>query len=474
MKKLSLLLLASVTTLFANLEPLHVSLDIYSNKSFLNKTFKLKQSGEIKTKVPIYTTLANLRYKSSCKIENSNLSDTIKTPNIEIKELKNEKTKLTHNVKALLAKEILLKSLSLKRVDDFSKIDKISSYLTENLIKNAMLLESFKKEIKQIDKKLKNIKSVKEEYRELKISYTCKDEDEKLVIIYPQNSVKYTPFYNISANIYNKSVTIEKKATLFYKGVENFENIDLNIYSYRYNQNVAPSIFYPKYLKNHEPITYRTAMTKQIMDSVPKKSARNLQATYHELSTKSAYKIEKAKLIAGKNNLLHVDKELSNATFKTVIDAYGTNKAYLEATIKTKKDYSGAYANYFLGTNPLASRHMRKIKKESNTKLYFGEDEHIQIKKKLVKTLDEKTFFGDEKISSQSWKYTIINKKPFSTNVSFIQRVPISKDADIKVKTIATPKFDSQNAKGKTVWNFTLESKKTKNIIFGYEISNSK
>ncbi len=146
----------------------------------------------------------------------------------------------------------------------------------------------------------------------------------------------------------------------------------------------------------------------------------------------------------------------------------------MEATIKTKKDYSGAHTNYFLNQNPIAARYMGKIQKNRNTKLYFGEDEHIQIKKELIKTLDEKTFFGDKKISTQNWKYTIINNKPFATDIEFITRIPVSKDADITVKTLAQPKFDSQSAKGKTIWNFKLKKDGKKEIIFGYEVSNSK
>ncbi len=249
---------------------------------------------------------------------------------------------------------------------------------------------------------------IKEEFKELKTSYTCKSTQSKLKISYPQDSIRYTPFYNISANINNKSLSIEKKATLFYSGVENYENVDLNIYSYRYNQNVAPQHFYPEYLGQKRVAPY--AKTMMAMDSV-QKSAPNIEKIQHqELATKSLYKIKSAKLKANENNLLHVDKEILNASFKTIIDAYGTNRAYMEASIKTKKDYSGAHANYFLNQNPIAARYMGRVQKDKETKIYFGEDEHIQIEKELIKTLDEKTFFGDKKVSTQNWKYTIKNK----------------------------------------------------------------
>lgn len=474
MKKISLLFLTSTITLFASTQALHVSLDIYSNKSFLNQTFHLNQTGELEIKVPKSINLKDIRYKTDeqCKIDYNNLSKVKKEVHIDMEQLRELRDTKTHEVEAFIAKSSLLKTLSLEKVDDFSKIDEISSYLTKNLVSNLTQIANLKKEIIEIDKKLQETNSLQEEFKILKTVYTCNEINKKLEISYPQEGIRYTPFYNISANIPNKSLTIEKEATLFYKGIENYDNIDLNIYSYRYNQNVAPQHFYPQYLGQQKEALY--AKATMAMDSVKRSSSNNLQVQHQELNTKSLYKIKNAKLKVGEKNLLHVDKETVDASFKTVIDAYGSNKAYLETTIKTKKDYSGAHANYFLNQNPIASRYMGKIQKDKKTKIYFGEDEHIQVKKELIKTLDEKTFFGDKKISTQNWKYSIINTKPYDVNIEFITRVPVSKDGDILVKTLAQPKFDSQSAKGKTIWNFNLTNNEKKDIIFGYEISNNK
>ncbi|HIP30438.1 MAG TPA: DUF4139 domain-containing protein [Sulfurospirillum arcachonense] len=458
------LLLLSVTgiSLFASSLPLHVELDIYSNKAFLSKTYELSKEGIIKTKVPINTKIENIRYTlpKKCTITNSTIEK------LDNKELVDQKTKLIFNIEALQAKGTLLKTLSLQEVKSSIEIETIANFLVENLTKNSLEINSIKEELKELDKKIKKVT------QELKVEYTCTDENKDIKITYPQGGIRYTPFYDISANIPNKSLTIEKKATLFYRGGENHEKIDLNIYSYRYNQNVAPQHFYPQYLGQKRKILY--AKKAMAMESVQKFTSNMADIQHIELSSKSLYKIKGVKLKVNENNLLHVDKEIVNADFKTVIDAYGSNRAYIEAIIKTKKDYSGANANYFLNQNPIAARYMSKIQKNRKTRIYFGEDEHIQIKKELIKTLDEKTFFGDKKISTQNWKYSIINTKPYPTDIEFITRVPVSKDGDIIVKTLAQPKFDSQSAKGKTIWNFKLNSNTKKDIIFGYEVSNSK
>jgi len=475
MKKILLISTVAITALFANSEPLHVSLDIYSNKAFINKSFALEHTGEITTIVPSYVNLNTMKNNIStgCKIESSTLSSSMiikDNLSTKIDKLESKKDNLSYKISALLANETLLKSLSLKNESDTLKIDIISSYMTKNLIENASKIKSVKKELNDIEKELKKIKLTKREYKEYKILYTCNNKDATLELAYPQGNVRYKSFYDINADTNNKTVTIEKNANIDYRGVENFSNIDLNIYSYMFNKNVAPQTFYPKYLGERKKVLYKQARTMAVMsDSMQEGSSP--QVNHKQLGTKSVYNIKGISLIYGAKNLLHVDKEVINAKFRSTIDAYGTNKAYLEASIKANKNYPNGMANYSLNTNPISSRHMKKLQKGKKEKLYFGEDEHIQIKKELIKTLNDKTFFGDKKVSTQNWSYKITSIKTYSTEISFIERVPVSKNAEIIVKTLSSPKQTHQNAKGKTVWEFTLEPKETKSIIFGYEIS---
>lgn len=467
--KILLIFSAVVASLFATTTPVHVELDIYSNKAFLNKTYELRESGEITTRVPTQTTLASIRYKTeqSCQVKSSSLSHVKKEINPELQNLRKDKAKKSLEVEAIVAKNRLLKTLSLERVESLSKMEQISSHLAKNLIENLRLKEILKKEIEQIEKELNEISSTKERYKKLVTIYECRVPWKKMTISYPLNGIRYTPFYNISANTHDKSITIEKKATLFFKGVESYKDIDLNIHSYRFNQKVAPLPFYPRFLG--QKMRAHLAKSEAVMSV-----ARDIDIQHQELETKSLYRVKGVELKAGEKNLLRIDKKVVDASFKSVIDAYGTNRAYLEATFKSEKSYISVHANLFLNQNPIASKHINRIQKDKETKLYFGEDQHIQIEKELIKTLDEKTFFGDKKISTQNWKYTITNKKPYSADIEFIARAPVSKDANIEVNTLARPEFNSQSAEGKTIWSFRLEANAKKEIIFGYEILKTK
>jgi len=462
-------------TLFASTTPLHVSLDIYANAAFLNKTYTLTTQGSIVVKVPSYSKLESIKYdlSSTCKTIESSLSNTIKIEDEQIKTLYAKKDNISYKLSALSAKEALLKSLSLKDISDTSKIDKISSYLTQNLIQNSNDISALKKELLNTEELLRKNKKISYAYKRFQITYECKTLDQELTIKYPQRNLRYVQFYEINANLDTRSVDINKKINLTYKGIENFDDIDLNLYSYGYNQNVVPQIFYPKYLGEKKEILYQKARFIAPMS----KSANMITSpkiVYADLATKSVYTIKNANLKYGEKNVINVDSEKLTAKFPTTIDAYGTNKAYLEAVLKTNKNYSSAIANFSLNGKKIASRRIQRLQKGKITKLYFGEDEHVQIKKELIKTLNDKTFFGDTRVSTQNWSYKITNTKKSSVDVNFIERVPVSKDANIAVKTLATPKYTNQKANGKTTWKFSLKPNETKNIIFGYEISSSK
>ena len=475
-KKTIIGLSVCTVTLFAQSEPFHIELDIYTNKSFLSKSFKLKKSGKITTKVPASTNLLDIKYHigKKCTINGAILSQDKKVKDElskRIDKLINQKNTIDINIQALLAKEKLLKSLSLEKQSDFNKIDKITKYLMQNLIINSSDILKLQKKSKKIEDILKNSNVISRKYKNLEVAYTCKKSKKSLEISYPQDKLRFNSFYDINANINAKTVTIDKRAKLNYKGIENFNNIDINLYSYIYNQNIQPQKFYPKYLNKKSPAFYKQAKSMIKTENSMMLNAKGSQIQHQDLNSKSVYNIRNTKLLYGDKNIFHVDTEVTNANFKTVIDAYGTSKAYLQASIKTQKNYPKGYAKIYLNSNPIASKYMQEIKKDTNTKIYFAEDEHIQIKKELIKTLDEKTFFGDKSISTLKWEYKIINTKPSDAQISFINRVPVSKDANIVVKTLLNPQPTSTDAKGKLKWDFNLKSKETKKIIFGYEIS---
>ncbi|WP_458700553.1 DUF4139 domain-containing protein [Sulfurospirillum sp. 1307] len=453
MLKLKLFLLAISVSLFASYEPLNVELNLYKNKAILKQSFETNSSS-LSIDIPAFVDLKDIKIKSICNIKKYELS------NNQTFKSSDEINNIIYKIEALRAKNNLLKSIKVD--NNFEEIEKISDYISTKLIENLKNIDDLTNKLQQIKQNNRFLN----EYKKLEVSFTCKENSaNKIEVSFPYKDIKESDFYNIYANTKNKSVSIEKFSSIDYKGIKDLENVDINIYSYAFNENIAPRKFYPRYIG--QPTTYKKNMALAMAKA---DFSAESEAFHSELVSKSKYTLKNQKLISNQNNLYMLNKEVLDANFETFIDAYGTNKPYIKATFKSHKNFERGLANLYLDLNPIAKRNIQTIKKESLSTMYFGEDEHIQIKKELIKTLNDKTFFGDKTISTQNWKYSIKNAGKYSKNVNFTEQIPVSKDAEIKVNFIGEPKPSLKSPNGKIQWKFRLEAGESKDIIFGYEI----
>lgn len=463
MKKAIFSLITVAFSLQAN-----TSLDIYTNKFFLSHSFDSPK--EIELQVPAYTTLENIFYKmdQNCVLNSQNLTKSKKLENKNLEKLQEKKTTLQIKEKALKAKENLLHTLSLNEGFDLQKIEKMSAYLEKNTIKIENELAKMEKEIEQVTSQINEIQSKPQEYKTLHVSFTCK-KDSSVIISYPSQDIGYKPFYEVSANTTKNSLTISSKASLIYKGFEDLKNIQIHIFSHAYNQNINPTPFYPQYLGETEEYD-SIRMTKALSFS---EKAQNVVAKRQDLQTLYSYTLSHKNLLPNKTVLLSLEKQKLNATYTYLIDAYGTSKAYIQADFQPQKTLIDGSAKLFINSLPLGDIYLPKLTKKVESSLYFGENQFVHVKKELLSTQEDKGFFAGT-TSIRKWKYTLNNTSNQAVKINFVTRTPISKDPDIKVKTIAKPDFTKQNAEGKTSWEFTLQPAEVKEIIFGYEINKSK
>lgn len=455
------------------------NLDIYTNSAFITKTTTLEKSGDVTLQVPAYTTLLDIRFslQKGCEISNPELSKKLELEtkdSLHVKNLLEEKSKILNEINALKAKEELLKTLSLKNEFDVKKIEKISSYLTTNLIKNQNEINMQEKRLKEIEKILQESVTLDKEYKNLHVSYQCQSDKSKLQISYALKELSFTPFYEIYANDTQANIKLKYRAKISQNGLEDLKNIDMHIYSYALNKEVNPQVFYPRYIYKKPETLYKESVAAIMPRALMKNSdtlIEQREITLEELGTKYVYSIKDVTLELNKELLIDINTEQIDAKYTSYIDGYGTNKAYLEAEFLTKYEYQSAPVKLFLNAMPISQYTMPPIKKESPTKLYFGENQFLHVNKELIKTESQKTLFGGSEVDTQKWKYTLTNRAKKTLHVSFVQSVPVSKDGDVTVKTIAEPNYTSQSAEGKTSWEFELKTDETKEIIFGYEIT---
>lgn len=420
--------------------------------------------------VPRFLKLEDVRHNLSkdCTLQKRSLSKVQDSDNKELLALLSRKKDLKHEIDAIQAQSTLLKSLSLESRQDINTIEKLSDFLKKSLIANEKEIDGLSKQLKQTEEKIAAFPQ--KEFKHLYLEYTCNKDSGSLTLRYPQNA-RYSMFHTLEARPDQKAVNIKTKAKIFYKAGEDLSDADINLYSYAFNTLSAPRPFYPEYLGERKKEDSKQTRQKVMADAVMQSSQATNNINHNEDSTKSHYSISGVNLEANQDKLFDLDEETLDAQFANYIDAYGTNRAYIQATFTPKKQYQSAINTLLLDNMLIAKKHFPTFKKDKEAKVYFGENEHIIIEKELIKTLAEKTFFGDTRIATQNWQYTITNTKEYAEDIIFTARTPVSKDANIVVKTTAQPEFDEKTAKGKTQWNFTLEANASKELIFGYEIA---
>lgn len=132
-------------------------------------------------------------------------------------------------------------------------------------------------------------------------------------------------------------------------------------------------------------------------------------------------------------------------------------------------------AKIYLDQSYIGERYIKTIKKDQKNTLFFGADQNINIKKTVIKDFQEKQFLNkDRTITTKIFKYEITNNHAQKADIELIERSPVSKKEEIKIKIISKPKYTKIEPNGKTMWKFTLEPKKKKIIEFGYEIDKPK
>ncbi len=125
----------------------------------------------------------------------------------------------------------------------------------------------------------------------------------------------------------------------------------------------------------------------------------------------------------------------------------------------------------YLDGTYIGRSNINEIKKDKKSSIFFGTNRFIDIKKELVKDMKEEPFFSMNTLKTQKvWKYKITNNHKKVQKLTLIERLPISKHEDIKVKLIGKTKETKLDKNGKIYFDFELKPNESKEIEFGYEI----
>ncbi|QVQ29626.1 mucoidy inhibitor MuiA family protein [Achromobacter deleyi] len=128
--------------------------------------------------------------------------------------------------------------------------------------------------------------------------------------------------------------------------------------------------------------------------------------------------------------------------------------------------------NTFLDDAFVASSSMKAVMPGEKVELALGADDGISIKRQLVNRYTESTgFSGSGKRVTYEYKITVKNNKATKEQVSFKDRLPISRNEKIVVKLISPADRDiKREDDGKLVWDWEMEPGKSRETVLKFSV----
>jgi len=478
MKKIALLAIVS-TYVFANTNI--ASIDIFKNRTFVNQKISLnKSSADLLGQV----NLENVRFKhgDNCQVLNSNIDHvSFSNDNLskKIEDLKDLISNKSNTIKSLKSNIAYLERTSIINISSVKNLEFTSAFLKKEILDNHNKIYKIQKELKLDNESLNKLskKRVNTKFTKLDYNITCR-KGKEIIISYPIYNISRNGFYDINYDSSKKSIGIKNSSFITQSTGVDFKNIDINFYTYNFVNQLKPNVFRPQYLDIYKPRQIAYAQEAEVMmDNMVHKKAMKVKSAprpsfaYVENTTKSYFKASNIDLPSGKKTEVVFSKDNYKAEDSLEIDGYSASQAFFKVEFKSKKLYGILNSKLYLDGTYIGRSNINEIKKDKKSSIFFATNRFIDIKKELVKDMKEEPFFSMNTLKTQKvWKYKITNNHKKTQKLVLLERLPISKHEDIKVKLIGSTKETKMDKNGKIHFDFELKPNETKEIEFGYEI----
>ncbi|MFD4836703.1 mucoidy inhibitor MuiA family protein [Achromobacter sp. NPDC058515] len=148
--------------------------------------------------------------------------------------------------------------------------------------------------------------------------------------------------------------------------------------------------------------------------------------------------------------------------------------AFLTAQASNNTDFPflAGPLNTFLDDAFVAASAMKPVMPGEKLELALGADDGISIKRQLVNRYTEGTgFSGSGKRVTYEYKITVKNNKATKEQVSFKDRLPISRNEKIVVKLISPADREIKREEdGKLVWDWEMEPGKSRETVLKFSV----
>lgn len=213
------------------------------------------------------------------------------------------------------------------------------------------------------------------------------------------------------------------------------------------------------------------------IDAVPEpEPAQVSTAEVQSAATSASFQIRTPATLPSDNSVQRV--AITTAKLPATLQYQSTpalrETAYLtaEASNNTEFPFLAGTLNTFLDDAFVAASAMKAVMPGEKMELAMGADDGISIKRQLVNRFTESTgFSGNGKRVTYEYKITVKNNKATKEQVTFKDRLPVSRNEKIEVKLLSPADRDiKREDDGVLAWNWELEPGKSRDTTLKFSV----
>ncbi len=183
-------------------------------------------------------------------------------------------------------------------------------------------------------------------------------------------------------------------------------------------------------------------------------------------------KIPSVDLPAGKKVLVDLGRETFPAQVVLEVPVYATAQAYFRAEIISPVSLPPLKALVYRDGLYLGETRIPAFLPGKKITLYFGPAPLLEVKRQVLKDTTGKPFFHrGREVTEKVFRTVLLNHYTRTFAVEVVDRVPVSKRKEIKVKVSALPRWQALTPEGKAIWRLDMSPNSTKEIRLQIEIN---
>ncbi len=317
--------------------------------------------------------------------------------------------------------------------------------------------------------KLKDIRSRNPKKKTIRIiAFSRSSSDYHIKIAYNVQGGRWTPRYNIKALIDAGKLELTAFASVFQNTGEDWKNCHLLLSTASPIFNIRTPKVNPWYIYKYRRI--QAARSSSRDKAYEKEAAPMLQATgwrkpsspiEQGVSLQYAVPYKHTVKSGGSPAQITITKNSFTAHFNYLIIPRLLPKAFLEAHFKnnTKYIFMQGYASTFVGNDYTGKTMLSNLTPSDSATIYPGTDDRIKVERKLIEKKVRKSGLGGKTIVREfTYENTVTNLHKTPIDITMVEEVPVSTDADIKITYVKFSVSPDRSEKGMGIfyWNRKL------------------